>query len=185
MPTATSTEPLSLPGHDAPLRPALLADIACGLAAAEPLWRATVRHDPELRRPVRLLATARYEVWVIGWTSDQHARLHDHGSSTGALVVTAGELTEVVPHDGALVERAIPAGALRTFPVGTVHDVVNRGRQPATSIHVYSPPLTTMTYYDTRTLQPTATETVAEEAPLLTPRDGSLLLHPSNRGART
>jgi cysteine dioxygenase type I len=189
--TATSPQPplptdvldggLGDDGADAPLRPELLADIACGLAEAEPLWRATVRHDPELRRPVRLLATERYEAWVIGWTTDQSARLHDHASSTGALVVTAGELTEVVPRHGGLVERALPHGALRTFPVGTIHDVVNRGWQPATSIHVYSPPLTRMTYYDTTTLAPVETVDLTPEVPLLTPKAGSVLLHPANR----
>jgi predicted metal-dependent enzyme (double-stranded beta helix superfamily) len=181
MSTATSTEPELSTAPEAPLRPALLADIACGLAAAEPLWRATVQHDPELRRPVRLLATDRYEVWVIGWTTDQHARLHDHGGSTGAVVVTAGELTEIVPRDGKLIERPLPTGTLRTFPVNTVHDVINRGGQPATSIHVYSPPITAMTYYDTATLEPVETVAVAEEAPVITPKAGSLLLHPSSR----
>lgn len=181
MTTATSALPQLSDAATPPLRPALLADIACGLAEAEPLWRATVRHDPELRRPVRLLATDRYEAWVIGWTTDQNARLHDHGASTGALIVTAGELTEVLPRDGRLVERTLAAGRLRTFPVGIVHDVVNRGHQPATSIHVYSPPISTMTYYDTATLEPTETVAVAEEAPLLTPRSGSVLLHPANR----
>ena len=161
--------PVHLPELDgaiAPVRPALLAKVAWVLAADEQMWRGTVRHDPDERCPVRLLATERYEVWVIGWTTDQQARLHDHGGSTGALVVTAGELVEVVPRSGALVEHRLPRGALRAFPVGTVHDVVNRGRQPATSIHVYSPPLTTMTYYDTTTLLPTETVTSTPDAPL-------------------
>src|SRR5262245_34784611 len=83
-----------------PLPAAMLADIAAGLAAAPPLWRAVVRHDPDGRRPVRLLATDRYEVWVIGWTTGQHVRLHDHGASAGAVVVAEGELVEVVPRLG-------------------------------------------------------------------------------------
>ena len=62
-----------------------------------PLWSAVVRHDPDGRRPVRLIATERYEVWVIGWTTGQHVGVHDHGDSAGAFVVTEGELTEVLP----------------------------------------------------------------------------------------
>jgi predicted metal-dependent enzyme (double-stranded beta helix superfamily) len=165
------------------LRPALLADIARGLAAVPPLWRATARHDPDIRRPVRLLTSDRFEVWVIGWTTDQHARLHDHGTSTGALMVTAGKLTEILPCADRLTERELPAGQVRRFPTGIVHDVINRAPQPATSIHVYSPPLATMTYYDPTTLEPTETTPVAHEDPVLGPRAASLLLHLSIRAA--
>jgi hypothetical protein len=62
------------PGGLPPLPMHVLADIAEGFATAEPLWSAVVRHDPEGRRPVRLIATERYEVWVIGWTTGQHVR---------------------------------------------------------------------------------------------------------------
>src|SRR5215471_9651230 len=130
-----------------PLPAAVLADIAAGLAAAPPLWRSVVRHDPEGRRPVRLLATDRYEVWVIGWTTGQHVRLHDHGASAGAVVVVEGELVEVVPRiGGPAAEHALGGDGPRHLAVGTVHDVVNRAAAPATSIHVYSPPLSSMTY---------------------------------------
>src|SRR5215510_1204315 len=74
-----------------PLPEAVLADIAAGFAAATPLWAGAARHDPEGRRPVRLLATERYEVWVIGWTTGQRVRLHDHGGSAGMVVLTEGE----------------------------------------------------------------------------------------------
>src|SRR5579871_2269404 len=89
---------------------AVLGDIAAGLAAAEPLWRAVVRHDPAGRRPVRLLATDRYEAWVIGWKPGQGVDLHDHGPSAGALAVVEGELTELVPRRGRLVPRVLEAG---------------------------------------------------------------------------
>src|SRR5262245_43575661 len=59
---------------DEPLPPAVLADIAAGFAAATPLWSGAARHDPAGRRPVRLLATGRYEVWVIGWTAGPGSR---------------------------------------------------------------------------------------------------------------
>ena len=57
-----------------------------------------------------------------------------------------------------MIERALVAGQLRDLPLGTIHDVVNRAVEPATSIHVYSPPLTTMTYYDPVTFQAVDTE---------------------------
>jgi predicted metal-dependent enzyme (double-stranded beta helix superfamily) len=165
-----------------PLPPHVLADIVGGIAAAPPLWRALVRHDPDGRRPVRLIATERYEVWVIGWATGQHVRLHDHGASAGAFVVTDGELTELLPDRrpaaGGVVERTLGTGRLRHLAVGAVHDVTNRAAAPATSIHAYSPPLTAMTYYDAA-LRPVGTEPVAPEEPVLWPAAGSYLLHPA------
>lgn len=166
---------LPLPAH-------VLADIAAGFAAARPLWESAVRHDPDGRRPVRLIGTERYEVWVIGWTTGQNVRVHDHGDSTGAFVVTEGELTEVLPSGpGAAVERTLGVGRLRHLALGTVHDVVNRADAPASSIHVYSPPLSTMTYYDSETFEPVETAAVDPEHPLLDDRSGSYVLHPSHR----
>src|SRR6188508_539359 len=74
----------------------VLADIVGGLAEASDLWRAHVQHDPVERARVRLLATAAYEVWLIGWTPGQSVGLHDHGGSHGAYVVVDGTLTEVL-----------------------------------------------------------------------------------------
>jgi predicted metal-dependent enzyme (double-stranded beta helix superfamily) len=164
-----------------PLPAHMLADIASGFATARPLWSAVVRHDPDGRRPVRLVATERYEVWAIGWTTGQNVRVHDHGDSAGALAVTEGELTEVVPEGGGVIERALAAGQLRDLPLGTIHDVVNRAVEPATSIHVYSPPLTTMTYYDPVTFQAVDTEPVANRPAVLGPGAGAHVLHPSGR----
>jgi mannose-6-phosphate isomerase-like protein (cupin superfamily) len=170
------------PADDEPLGREILLDIAAGIAAAHPLWGAVVRHDADERRPVRLLATERYEVWVIGWTSGQGVEPHDHGASAGAFVVTSGSLTEVVPCPNGATERSLEVGRARYVPVGAVHDVVNRGTAPATSIHVYSPPLTAMTYYDLDTLAPIATVPQLPEQPLLVDRAASFLLHPANRG---
>ncbi|HEX5944900.1 MAG TPA: hypothetical protein VFY82_01425 [Acidimicrobiales bacterium] len=172
------------PSDREPLAAHVLADIVTGFAAARPLWKSTVRHDPERRRPVRLIGTERYEVWVIGWTAGQNVRAHDHGDSTGAFVVTAGELTEVLPSGaGGVVERTLGIGRLRHLALGTVHDVVNRATAPATSIHVYSPLLTTMTYYD-ETFEPVHRESIGERQPLLDDRSSSYVLHPSQRTTR-
>ncbi|HKE73906.1 MAG TPA: cysteine dioxygenase family protein [Acidimicrobiales bacterium] len=161
---------------------AILADIAAGFAAATPLWQSAVCHDPEDRRPARLIATERYEVWVIGWTTGQNVRPHDHGASAGALAVAEGALVEVLPLlGGGAIELTLAPGRVRELPVGTVHDVVNRAAAPATSIHVYSPPIATMTYYDPVTFTPVETEAVVPERPLLAPGAGARVLHPSRR----
>lgn len=170
------------PEAAAPLPAGVLADIAEGLARARTLWQAVVRYEPDGRHPVRLLATDRYEAWVIGWLPGQGVSLHDHGDSAGSFRVVAGELTEVLAGRHRSLARPLAAGRARYVPVGAVHDVVNRSAVPAASIHVYSPPLTHMTYYDAATRRPTAREDVAPEAPLLGPRAPSFLLHPANRG---
>jgi hypothetical protein len=60
-----------------------------------------------------------------------------------------GELTEWGwAKDGALHVRELPAGTAAGFPLGLVHDVANVAADPAVSVHVYSPSLTAMSYYD-------------------------------------
>ena len=181
-PTAHATPSPAAPASPAePLPAHVLADIVAGIAAATPLWSGAVRHDPDGRQPVRLIATERYEVWVIGWTTGQNVRVHDHGDSAGAFVVTAGELTEVLPDGrGGRVERSLATGRLRHLAVGLVHDVVNRNAAPATSIHVYSPPITHMTYYDD-TFAPVETEPVAPERPRLGTASAARALHPAGQ----
>jgi hypothetical protein len=50
---------------------------------------------------------------------------------------------------------------------------------PATSIHVYSPPLSTMTYYDPVTWEPDETVRLEHETPVLSTWHGARLLHPA------
>ena len=44
--------------------------------------------------------------------------------------------------------RVLPAGAVHHVDPDAVHDVINEGEAPALSLHVYSPPLETMGFYD-------------------------------------
>jgi quercetin dioxygenase-like cupin family protein len=111
-------------------------------------------------RPVRtvarswelLIATDELEAWVIDWPSRGAISLHDHGKSSGAVVVTTGELTESrvrVRADGQLdleTNRLSTGGVVEIGP-GVIHDVQNIGTGRATSVHVYSPRLTSMTYF--------------------------------------
>ncbi|HEY5888532.1 MAG TPA: cysteine dioxygenase family protein [Acidimicrobiales bacterium] len=160
-----------------PLPVRLRADIARHVADAPWLWADHVHHDREARRPVRLLANERYEVWVIGWVPGQAVELHDHGASAGALVVTEGQLVEITGRSR-VRRRILGTGATRVMGAAHVHDVVNVGPGPATSIHVYSPPLRSMTFYDPVDGHPTRTETVAAEAPVLG-LDPAPFLHPA------
>lgn len=172
--TATAVRPRQSP--EQPLAPELLHDIAAGIAASG-VWRHVVRHDAEERHPVLLLGTEAYEVWVIGWTTGQRAPLHDHGPRVaGALAVVEGELTEQRP---LVDDRRVGAGEVHDLPAGLVHEIRNDEAAPATSIHVYSPPLRTMTRYDERTLAPTVTEILPAEEPAYAVPAETLLRHPS------
>ena len=61
-----------------------------------------------------------------------------------------------------------------SFPLGHVHDVSNRRSEPAVSVHAYSPPLSTMSYYDVErgTLTRTRSELVEPGA---SPEGGEVL----------
>jgi predicted metal-dependent enzyme (double-stranded beta helix superfamily) len=101
------------------------------------------------------MASKAFEAWVIGWPAGGAIELHDHGGSSGAVVVAAGELVETeVTEDpqGALTTKRtrLPASASVSFGADHVHDMVNVGPGPAISVHVYAPRLTTMTYYGFR-----------------------------------
>ena len=134
---------------DEPLPLDVLEDLASRAA------RRFDRSDPKpLAHPggrwhVRLRVTTHYDVWLIGWGVDSGVELHDHGISAGAIAVIRGHLVEHTPRlAGGFRVRPIARGDVRAFEAGHRHDVVNEGPGPAMSVHVYSPPLTTMTFYD-------------------------------------
>jgi hypothetical protein len=83
----------------------------------------------------------------------------------GSLVELVARRT-VLPGTDRLVRHRLGTGTVRRVPPDRIHDVVNSGRFPATSIHVYGPALETMTFYDDE-LNPVRTERVFPEAPLL------------------
>jgi predicted metal-dependent enzyme (double-stranded beta helix superfamily) len=116
------------------------------------------QHWPGMAEPTRrvwdlIAASPVFEAWVISWPPGGAIELHDHGGSGGAVVVASGELVEVVVAEGqrgvhAATSTVLPASASVTFGKAHVHEIVNLGRGPAISVHVYAPRLTTMTYYE-------------------------------------
>jgi mannose-6-phosphate isomerase-like protein (cupin superfamily) len=137
-----------------PLPARLLATIAAG-------WARAVRHEdpPPIavgeRTYSRVLHCDDYDVWVIHWSAGSGLEPHDHAESSGAFQVVRGELLEQHHDDhlAPMVRRRLGAGRARTFPVGHVHEVRNPGQSIATSVHVYSPPLTDMTFYPPRAVK--------------------------------
>ena len=108
---------------------------------------------------MRLLGNSLNEAWLLGWAPGQHVGMHDHGDAAGAFLVVSGELRERVP-DRRRSVIDLGAGSTGVVAKGELHDVGNASDSPALSIHVYSPPLATMTFYDS-TGAPFRTEAVA------------------------
>jgi mannose-6-phosphate isomerase-like protein (cupin superfamily) len=133
------------------------ASIALELAASPEVWWPRVRRDSGRRWYEPLLEEADFEAWLLGWPVGEGIELHDHGSSSGALVVVEGTLTEsyVEASDrgrpaALLRHRRLAEGASVAFGPDHIHDVVNGGDRQALSIHVYSPRLRSMTFYENR-----------------------------------
>jgi hypothetical protein len=137
-----------------PLPPSRLLAIARGLGRDAATWRALAQHDPDERWYLQLSSNARFDIWLIGWHGHQGVDLHDHGGSGGAFTVVEGELLETSGQiDGAspLQETRLGVGSARSFGAGHVHWVVNPNVEVATSVHVYSPPLQTMDFFESAT----------------------------------
>jgi len=125
-----------------------LVRAAIRVAVRPALWRPFLNHDPVSRWHVRLSRDAEHEVWLLGWTAEQGVEMHDHGGSAGAFMVVQGQLVEDHVSPRGLRHTLWPAGTARAFPAAYVHHVWNPGPSTAASIHVYSPPLASMTYYE-------------------------------------
>lgn len=93
--------------------------------------------------------TADYELWLIQWPQDGGLVLHDHGGSAGAFYVLGGALEEKSTTSAArpLGRRFVLPGVGQKFGLDYVHSVVNPSTALATSVHAYSPPLSSMTFY--------------------------------------
>lgn len=130
--------------------PQLLA-LAAAVAGAEADWRPMLRHDPERRWYARLFVSPEVEIWLLGWSAGQETGLHDHGDVWGAFHVVEGTLVEdVVDRDAPGIplhrHHHRPGTGVRLWREHT-HNVANPGPRLATSIHAYSPPITTMRFY--------------------------------------
>jgi predicted metal-dependent enzyme (double-stranded beta helix superfamily) len=120
------------------------------LATRPDLWRQHVRHSPVERLYVRLHLDDHLEVWLICWSQRQDTGFHDHDRSRGAVAVVGGALAERrLAVGGPPPPTAIhPTGASFSFGATHIHDVSQTGAGLATSLHVYSPPLGEMGFYE-------------------------------------
>jgi hypothetical protein len=84
---------------------------------------------------------------VIAWRPENDTGWHDHDTSSGAVCVVRGVLTEsVLRIGGAESFNAYPGGSAFSFAPTHIHRLTcETGR--AVSIHAYSPPLSRLGQY--------------------------------------
>lgn len=142
--------------------------VAAGAVAARPdLWQDLVPAHRDQRWHALLHRRANYDVWLLGWDPGHETDWHDHGGSSGSFAVAGGRLIEHFrrPRTGTAGSRTVRAGGTVTFGPSHVHNVTHGAGAPALSVHVYSPALTAMTYYQRTDYGFSAYETVAVESP--------------------
>jgi hypothetical protein len=134
------------------LSPRALSALLENIAARPRLWETCVRHEESSRWYGSLFRDDVVDLWLLTWQQDNSTDLHDHGGSSGAFRVLSGALSEDRPvrrpAGTSLVRARRSVGETVAFGPRLVHDVHNVDATPAVSLHVYSPPLTAMTYYD-------------------------------------
>jgi len=126
------------------------AEVAAGLARSAG-WPGAASLSERSWRRVAL--TPKFDAWLIVWPRGGEIDLHDHGDSRGALLVIEGVLTEFVPQwDGTgclqLQRLELWEGTTHRLGGGHVHSVTNESDRHALSLHVYSPALSSMTFFD-------------------------------------
>ena len=126
-----------------------LRAIAAGLARVEqPLPPDPTADGP---RSSRLIATAFYDVWLITWPDGSGLEPHGHSDVRSVLRVVDGLLVETYSDRAASVEsvtRTLERGSVTMAEPTVVHGLRNRSGADATSLHVYSPPIVDVTFFD-------------------------------------
>jgi predicted metal-dependent enzyme (double-stranded beta helix superfamily) len=137
------------PQIEARLDPTELVAVSMAFARTVDGWRHQVRFDPDERFATLLHADNSVDVWLCTWLPGQRTGLHDHAGSAASVVVVDGRLDERrVTRLRRVTRRRLRSGRPTWLRPGTVHDVENRTRHAAVSVHAYSPPLAQMSFYE-------------------------------------
>jgi rhodanese-related sulfurtransferase/mannose-6-phosphate isomerase-like protein (cupin superfamily) len=130
----------------AAVTPEALLGMASGLALAADAWTSSLETHPDARTGLRILATERYDAWLLWWPAGTAVSPHHHGDSEAAFAVSSGALRETRWLGGRREERLLTHGQGTTVGRRVVHDVA--AVVEALSVHVYSPPLARMAFFD-------------------------------------
>ena len=130
-----------------------LTALAVAVGNEPQFWHDQVRHDPQTRHFAQLYRDANLDVWLICWLDAQDTGYHDHELSSGAVYVVEGTLNEDYFYRDAqgwidVRTRERGPGSVFDFDGSSIHGMRHAGGPAATSIHVYSPALWRMGYYE-------------------------------------
>ena len=135
----------SVPGRV--LEPEELREWVSEFAARPDLWGEHVRHNAGGRHFVSLYRDAHVDVWLLCWDLVDDTGWHDHDTSSGAVAVTRGAVTESRPRLGdAATTQTVTAGREFAFGPDHIHRMAG-AEDGSVSIHAYSPPLWRMGQY--------------------------------------
>lgn len=150
--------------------------IAHTITVTSARWPSFPVEHPTDRTGVRVLSNDLYDVWLLRWPTGTGVTPHDHGASIGAFSVVRGSLVEVRWRGAARTSQLIGSAETVTIGRGIVHDVIG-ATDGSLSVHVYSPPLACMNFYDEEGSVVVRCETIGpndgdREVELGTRRDG-------------
>jgi hypothetical protein len=128
--------------------PSELAEVARSASARVDVDQ-LVRRDRDHRFCLQLWRDEHSEAWLLGWLDDQDTGYHDHDTSAGGVHVIEGAVAEDrLAVGGPPRTRVVAAGESFSFDTQHIHRMRHVGEAPALSLHVYSPPLTSMGSYE-------------------------------------
>ena len=116
-----------------------LWSVVSGLASVAVPYELRDQPDPGHAGEL-VLATDRYEAWVLSWPPRTVGEWHEH-DAPGAFCVVSGELEEVRasgPHAAGRVSRRFGDGRGHVFAAGDRHRMTNPLGRATTSVHVYT-----------------------------------------------
>ncbi len=86
--------------------------------------------------------TENIEIVLMCWLPGQKTVVHDHGVSDAITFVLDGEMSCITYYpDGTQQNSVLKKGEMELIPVGIKHEVKNNSTSNITTLHIYSPPL--------------------------------------------
>ena len=91
--------------------------------------------SPQNRHVSRLYMSPESEVLVVCWEPGQQSSSHSHGNSESIVLVLEGRL--IVIAEGR--ERVVEKHEITITPRGTTHQLINKDKCRAVTLHIYAP----------------------------------------------
>jgi cysteine dioxygenase len=136
-----------------------LIDLVAGLVLPQELVEAHIQFDAQRYARNLILRTPAFELLALCWFPGQQTVIHDHGGSVGAARVYRGNLTSrlFAASDGKPARLTdvdvVGPGGLAAVDRHDIHQLANPGPEELVTIHVYSPPLRTISAFSTESAE--------------------------------